>query len=168
MAIIMKPTQRLQTLIPQSARRLVLGVTLCCAALSATAAGLEVKNPWVRSTVPAQKITGAYMELRSEQDAVLLSVTSPVAGATEIHATRMEGGIMKMRPVKKISLPAGKAVALAPGGHHVMLLDLKRPLAAGEKVPLTLRFEDKSGKPESVEVSAEVRDITAAAGHGMH
>jgi copper(I)-binding protein len=74
---------------------------------------------------------------------------------------RMEGGMMRMRAVDKLALPAGKAVELAPGGYHVMLMDLAKPLQEGDTVPLRLTFEDKAGKRSTVEVKAQVRALTA-------
>ena len=71
-----------------------------------------------------------------------------------------------MRAVQRIALPAGRKVELKPGGYHVMLVDLKQPLAKGDKVPLTLRVEGADKKVTSIEVQAEVRDLTAAAKQG--
>ena len=79
---------------------------------------------------------------------------------------RMEGDVMRMRAVQRIALPAGRKVELKPGGYHVMLVDLKQPLAKGDKVPLTLRVEGADKKVTSIEVQAEVRDLTAAAKQG--
>ena len=78
---------------------------------------------------------------------------------------KMEGSVMQMRPVPRLELPAGKTVVIAPGGYHVMLMDLKRPLKKGEVVPLTLRLEGRDRKTETIEVRAEVRDLTAAPTH---
>ena len=73
---------------------------------------------------------------------------------------KMEGGMMKMDAVDKLALPAGKAVELKPGGYHVMLMDLVKPLKEGDTVPLQLTFEDKAGKKQTVEVKAEVKALT--------
>ena len=69
--------------------------------------------------------------------------------------------MMKMSAVDKLALPAGKAVELKPGGYHVMLMDLVKPLKEGDTVPLQLTFEDKAGKKSTVEVKAAVKSLTA-------
>jgi copper(I)-binding protein len=140
--------------------RTLVGLALAAAALAAGAQTV-VKDAWVRGTVAQQKATGAFMQVLSAQGGRLVSAASPVAGVVEIHEMAMEGNVMKMRAIAGLDLPAGKAVDLKPGGYHVMLMDLKQPLAAGETVPLTLVVEGKDGKRESVEVKAPVRALAA-------
>lgn len=130
----------------------------------AAAADLEVKDPWVRGTVPAQKVTGAFMQLTSKSGVTVLGAASPAAGIVEIHEMAMDGGVMKMRALPRLDVPAGKAVELKPGGYHIMLIDLKKPLAAGDVVPITLKVEGQDKKPENVELKATVRALTAAPG----
>jgi copper(I)-binding protein len=140
----------------------------CAATLFASAAiaqSVTVSAPWVRGTVAGQKATGAFMELTSRSDAKLLSVASPVAGIVEVHEMTMDAGIMRMRAVPRLELPAGTSVKLGPGGYHVMLMDLKRQLKPGDAVPLTLRIERSDGKIETIDVRAEVRDLSAAQIH---
>ncbi|HNC53051.1 MAG TPA: copper chaperone PCu(A)C [Accumulibacter sp.] len=144
-------------------RPLALALSLASTALFA--ADVDIRNPWVRGTVSGQMATGAFLEITSQSGAVLVGATTPVAGVTEIHEMKMEGSVMQMRPVPRLELPAGKTVVLAPGGYHVMLMDLKRPLKKGEVVPLTLRLEGRDRKTETIEVRAEVRDLTAAPTH---
>jgi hypothetical protein len=107
--------------------------------------------------------TGAFMEVTSKAGATLVGAASPVAGVTEIHEMKMDGGVMKMRAVARLDLPAGKPVILGPGGYHVMLMNLKQTIKPGDSVPLTLQFEGKDKKVEMVEVVAEVRDLTSKA-----
>ena len=133
------------------------------AAAPAFAADVEVTGAWVRGTVPGQKATGAFMELKSKAGATLVGAASPAAGVTEVHEMSMDGNVMRMRAVPKLELPAGKSVALKPGSYHVMLMDLKKPLAKGDMVPVTLKVQGKDGKTENVEVQAEVRDLAAMA-----
>jgi copper(I)-binding protein len=121
-----------------------------------------VTQPWVRGTVAAQKATGAFMEVTSKGGAAIVAATSPVAGVVEIHEMSMAGDVMKMRAIARLDLPAGKAVQLKPGGYHIMLMDLKQPLKAGETVPITLRLEGKDKAASTMEIKAEVRDLTAA------
>ena len=136
-------------------------------------AEVTVKDSWVRGTTPAQKATGAFMEITSSEAAALLTASSPVAGVVEIHTMKMEDGVMKMRALSKLDLPAGKAVKLAPGGNHVMLMDLKQQMKKGDVVPITLKIEGADKKVQTLEIKAEVRDLATPAtmdkghGHGM-
>ncbi len=127
----------------------------------AAAADLEVANPWVRGTVPAQKATGAFMQLSSKGGVSLVGVGSPAANIVEIHEMVMDNNVMKMRAVPRLEVEAGKVLELKPGSYHVMLIDLKKPLGKGEIVPITLLVEGKDKKLETVEIKAEVRDLTA-------
>lgn len=135
-------------------------------------AQVSVQDAWVRATVPQQKATGAFMRLTAAQDMRLVGASSPVAGVTEVHEMKLVDNVMKMRAVPALDLPAGQAVELKPGGYHIMLLDLKQPVAQGGTVPLTLVFEGKDGQRQSQELQAPVRALGAAAapagGHGKH
>jgi len=125
---------------------------------AARAQPVTVKDAWVRAPAPGQKVAGAYMELASRTSMALIAVASPAAARVELHSTSMDGGVMKMRPVARIELPAGKAVKLAPGGLHIMLVDLKLPLKPGDKVPLTLTVQRAElASPSVFTVQAEVR-----------
>jgi len=134
---------------------------LCIAgwALAATQAlaDVTVTEAWVRGTVPAQTATGAFMKLRSSKDVKLVNAASPAANIVEVHEMRMKDNVMSMRAVDDVPVPAGKTVELKPGGYHVMLMELVKPLAKGDKVPITLTFVDDDGKKTRVEVKAEVR-----------
>ena len=126
-------------------------------------AQVRVSDPWVRATVPQQKVSGAFMQISSSRDARLVEVRSPVAGVVEIHEMAMDRGVMRMRPVPGVDLPAGRKVDLKPGGYHLMLMDLKRQLKEGESVPLTLVLEGKDRKRETLEVKAAVRPLNTPA-----
>jgi periplasmic copper chaperone A len=136
-----------------------LAVALGAAVSIPAMAQTTVKDPWVRGTVAQQKVTGAFMQITSVQGGKLLSVSTPVAGMVEIHEMKMEGTLMKMAAVDKVELPAGKTVELKAGSFHVMLMDLKQPLKAGDTVPLTLVVEGKDGKKETLEVNAPVKAL---------
>jgi copper(I)-binding protein len=146
-----------------------LALTVACGNAFAQ---VTVKDPWVRATVPAQKSTGAFMQLTAAQDMRLVQASSPAAGVVELHEMRMENNVMKMSAVDGIALPAGKAVSLASGGYHVMLMDLKAQVKEGDTVPITLVVEDKNKKRQNVEVKATVRSLAASGGgmgsHGDH
>ena len=117
---------------------------------------------WARASVQGQKGTGAFMRLTAPDGARLVRAESPAAGVTEVHEMKMEGDVMKMRAVTGLDLPAGQAVELKPGGYHVMLLDLKAPLAKGASVPLTLVFQDAKGLESKLDLTVPVG--TAAPG----
>jgi copper(I)-binding protein len=125
-------------------------------------ADVTVKDAWIRGTLPGQKVTGAFMQLSSTADSSLVAASSPSAKFVEIHEMKNDGGVMKMKAIDRLALPAGKSVALAPGGYHMMLFDLKTPLNVGDTVPLTLTFEDSAGKKSTIEVNATVKSLTAA------
>lgn len=146
---------------PRSKAGLLVGLSLAAASASAQ---VTVSDAWVRGTVQGQKATGAFMQLRSSDGASLVGAESPVAGTVEIHEMRMEDNVMRMRAVPKVELPAGQAVELKPGGYHVMLMDLKAPLKQGDTVPIRLKLRGKDGKPQEVEVKAQVRDLAASGG----
>jgi len=122
---------------------------------------LRVGNPYARATPPGARAGGAFLtvENRGGQDDRLIGVASPVAAAAELHTMTMEGTVMRMRAVRAIDVPAGAKVALQPGGLHVMLLDLKQPLAVGERIPLTLTFE----RAGTLEVTVNVESMVPAA-----
>jgi copper(I)-binding protein len=121
-----------------------------------------VREPWVRGTVPQQKASGAFMQITSAQGGKLLSVSTPVAGVAEVHEMAMDGTTMRMHAVPALELPPGRPVELKPGGYHLMLMDLKQQLKAGDTVPLTLVIEGKDGKRETLEIKAPVRPLGAA------
>jgi copper(I)-binding protein len=123
------------------------------------AAAVTATDAWVRGTVPAQKTTGAFVTLESSDAAKVVGVRSPAAKTAEIHLSEQRGGVMHMHAVDALALPAGKRVELKPGGYHVMLMGLTRPLAAGEQVPLTFTIEDPQGRRTQLEVRAEVRPL---------
>ena len=144
-----------------------VSVALSAAAISAPAAAqITVKDAWVRATVVQQKATGAFMQISSVADAKLVDAKSPVAGTVEIHEMKMDNNVMKMRAVSDVALPAGKTVELKPGGYHVMMMELKGQVKEGDIVPLTLVFEGRDKKRESVEVKAIAKSLTGAASKG--
>ena len=122
-------------------------------------AQVKVDNPWVRGAVPGQLSTGAFLDLTSKSDAKLVKVESPVAAVVEIHASETKNNLMTMRAVPSVDLPAGKQVRFAPGGFHIMLMDLKQPVKNGESVPLRLTVEGADGKRETIDVKAPVRGV---------
>ena len=116
-------------------------IALWCVALPAWAQ-VSAEHPWTRATPPGAKIAAGFMQLKSAGAADrVIGATSPVAGRVEMHVTIREGEVMRMREVQSFEVPAAGTFELKPGGAHLMLVDLKRPLKQGEKVPLTLKLE---------------------------
>lgn len=122
-------------------------------------AEVTVTEAWVRGTVPKQQATGAFMKLKSTENVSLVNAASPAANIVEVHEMRMKDNVMYMRAIDDIPLPAGKTVELKPGGYHVMLIELVKPLSKGDMVPITLTFVGKEGKRSTLVVKAEVRAI---------
>ena len=135
---------------------LVLMTLLATNLAGAHAAEISVSAAWVRPTVPGQNIAGGYLKITSAATAYLVGGSSPMAKAVELHQMSLENNVMKMRPLARLELPAGKPVELKPGSYHLMLIDVVRPLVAGDHVPLKLTVEDKSGNRQTVDVMAEV------------
>jgi copper(I)-binding protein len=133
---------------------------LACVALTSVAqAQVNVTAPWVRATVPVQKSTGAFMHLYSASGARLVGVSSPVAASVELHQMDMKGGMMQMRQVDGIDLPAGKGLNLANGSYHIMLMGLKHQLKVGETVDITLLVQGKDKKRGSITVKVPVKPL---------
>ena len=129
------------------------------------AGDLVITQPWSRATPGGAKIAGGFLTIENKGAAPdrLTAVSGDVAGKVEIHEMAMNNGVMTMRPLDKgLAIEPGKTVKLAPGGLHLMLMDLKSPLKQGDKVPLTLEFE-KAGK---VAVSLDVQGVGAQAPAG--
>ena len=124
----------------------------------------KVEDPWTRATPPGAKVGAGYMKITGSGAADrLVAASSPAAAKVELHVTEKKGDVMRMREVKAYDIPAKGSFELAPGGAHLMLVDLKAPFKEGAKVPLTLRFE-KAGE---VKVELQVRAL-GASGHGSH
>jgi hypothetical protein len=128
----------------------------CLAAQAAWAANISVSDAWARATMPGQRVSGAYMQIQSDTDARLVGVSSPAVPRVEVHEMKMDGDVMRMREVKAIDLPKGKTVSLEPGGFHIMLMNLQKPIGVGEVIPLILTVES-GGKRQTVEVKAAAR-----------
>ncbi len=123
---------------------------------AAAGMGVMVENPWVREAPPTAMALGGFMVLHNQSDkaVVLVGATSPVAGEVQLHRTVMEGGMAKMVRQDAIEIPAGGAVTFQPGSFHLMLMQPKRAVKAGDKVEITLQFKDGSTMPATFEVRA--------------
>ncbi len=134
---------------------LTLIAALACS--TAYAQNVEIKDAWIRTSVPGQKATGAFMKITAKDGTKLVGASSPAAGVTEVHEMKMEGDVMKMRAVPGgLDIAAGKTVELKPGGYHVMLMDLKAALQKDSTVALTLLFKDAKGAESKMELKVPV------------
>jgi periplasmic copper chaperone A len=110
--------------------------------------------------VVGQDTSAGYMQLKSRVPAKLMKITSLSAQSIQVHRTRMEGGVMHMEPVGTLDLPEGESVKLAPGGLHLMLMGVKKPLSPGDRVVLVLAVETADKTVWNVAVQAAVRTGT--------
>lgn len=122
--------------------------------------GVAIDDAWARSTAPGQEVGAAYMTLTSPTDTTLIKTESDVAGSMEIHSMTMKDGVMEMDMLENLPLKAGVASKLAPGGYHLMLFELKKPLKAGESATITLTFKDSAGKMSTQEVTVPIKTST--------
>jgi copper(I)-binding protein len=138
--------------------RAVVGVFwLASTALAHAAPAVAVSDGWARATLPHQDEGVAYLTLRSASGDILTGVDSPAAGMVMLHQTTQKNGVSAMEDIDSLALPAGKAVALAPGGTHLMLMDMKHALKPGDTLRLSLHFS-KSG---DLDVSVPVLPVGA-------
>lgn len=128
-----------------------------------TAKPIKVEQAWIRARLPGQDITAGYLTLTAEQAAQLVGASSTAAGHVELHEMKVDGDVMRMRAVDAIDLPAGQAVELKSGGFHMMLLDLKTPLANNTAAPLVLTFKDANGREFKEEMKVPVSTSAPAA-----
>ena len=143
-------------------KSLALIAALACSTVYAQ--NVEIKDAWIRTSVPGQKATGAFMKITAKDGTKLVGASSPAAGVAEVHEMKMEGDVMKMRAVPGgLDIAAGKTVELKPGGYHVMLMDLKTALQKDSTVPLTLLFKDAKGVESKMELKVPVATIAPGA-----
>ncbi len=137
---------------------------------------VAIKDAWVRPSAPGQDVGAAYMTLVSTQNVSLVHAESNVTKSVEIHSMTMQNGVMKMRMLEKLALSANKPYKLEPGGFHLMLFDLKQPLAEGQQVEFELTFKSDDTKSKqklfkqkvTVQVKAPTSDEADQHGHEHH
>ena len=142
-------------------RRIVFAliVYVCISAGLALAGDVEIKDVWSRATAPGQQVAGVYFDIESKRGANLVGAQTNLTDRAELHIMSMDDGVMRMRQIDSVDLPAGKTVKFKPGGYHVMLLDLKQPLEPGGKFALTLLIEDDKQEVTRYLVTAQVRNL---------
>lgn len=134
--------------------KLLLGLLL---GISLARADVSISDAWVRASNPGQSVVAAYLTLSSRENVRLVYVETARAGSTELHSMSMQNGVMKMRHVAELAIPANKPVKLAPGGLHLMLFELPSPFKVGEQIRFRLCFKDETGNLHEQFVSLPVK-----------
>jgi copper(I)-binding protein len=119
---------------------------------------VSILRPWAVATKPGQKTGVAYMELETSESVIVTEIESPAARAVEVHRMIKDKGVMKMRKITNFELPAGTAVKFEPGGVHLMLIGLKKPLKVGDTITIKFKLLSTAKKESSLQVDAAVRD----------
>lgn len=132
---------------------------ICLFAAASAHAQVDVTDPWARATGKGQKATGVFMNLTAKKATRLVGVKSELTPVAQVHEMKMDKDVMKMQSIKALDLPAGQTVSLKPGSYHVMLMDLKAPVAEDSQVVLTLLFEDAAGVKTQKEVKAVAKKM---------
>jgi periplasmic copper chaperone A len=132
----------------------------CASAQQVKAGDLVIDHAWARATPAGAKVGGGFLTIDNKGTTPdkLMGASSRAAGKVEVHETAINNGVATMRPVKDgLSIPAGQSVTLAPGGYHLMMMELKGPLKKGDKLVVTLVFE-KAGE---VKATFDIQGIGA-------
>jgi periplasmic copper chaperone A len=116
---------------------------------------LRVFDVWAKTTVPGGSVSAAYMHIKSAKPLKLIKAESPIAQTVEIHDMKMKDGVMEMKAVEAIDIPPNKLIDLKPGGLHIMLIKVTKPINKGDTIPMTLTFESPDKKTFTVNVNAK-------------
>lgn len=127
-----------------------MAALVCLGLWTNAQAQVTVERAWARTTVPNQTSSGAFMRITAQRDVRLIGARSPIAGVVEVHEMKMDKDIMRMRPAGELPIKAGQSIELKSGGYHLMMMNLKRQIKAGEMVPLTLQFKAPDGSVSEV------------------
>jgi copper(I)-binding protein len=147
-----------------------VGLIALFSAATASADEVKVTDAWARATAPGQDSASVQMVITSSKAAALIAGASGSATTVEIHTMFMDGNVMKMRAIDELLLPAKTPVSLGADGNHMMLIGLKKPLKAGDKVPFALTIKFADGRKTTVTALAEVKPLetTEHQGHEHH
>lgn len=143
-------------------RKLIAAVFVSLSAFPATAfADVKIENAWVRATVGAGKVSAGYGTIINTGDNAdaLIGISTPLSMMADLHESKEENGMMTMDPVDALAIPAQSRIELKPGGYHIMIMDLSRPLKVGETIDLKFAFK----KQGDVTVKAKVLPLSAKA-----
>lgn len=138
-------------------------------AASPALAQVSIDQPWIRATPPGAKVAGGFMTVvnKGALPDRLIGAASPVAERIELHVHVHEAGVMKMKQVPGLDIPADGRFVLKPGGAHLMFFDVKRPIKQGETIPVTLKFE-KAGEMKVAYPVAGLGAMGPAGGGAKH
>jgi copper(I)-binding protein len=145
-----------------------MAAMLCLVVAQANAREVTVSNAWARASAPGQDSAAVSLHIVSQKDASIVSVSSDASASAEIHSMVMDGDIMRMRALDALPLAAEKEIALGDDGNHLMLIGLKKPLAAGDIVPVTIIVQFGDKHKEAVRVKALVKPLTESREHMHH
>ena len=137
-------------------KEILLGTAALLVAAQAWAADVTVSEAWVRASAPGQDSAAVSLHITSHKDARLVAASSTASAGAGFHTMKHDNGMMMMRALDFILLPANHDVAIS-GGDHIMLTGLKKPLQAGDRVPLTLTVEFTDKSRENIDISVEVK-----------
>lgn len=135
---------------------------------SVYAGDIQVDSAWARATAPGQDAAMVDLTITSSKEARLVGFSSAVCRETQMHSMIHDKGMMKMREVTSVDLPAGRRISLGEAGFHLMLLGLKSPLRAGDSVPLTLNVVTADKTQVKVEVNAVVKPLNEVSPQNEH
>lgn len=158
------PAAAAETAAPALSEKLTSGATITGEPIPGR---IVISHAKARET-PVAGVTGVgFLDIRNigGDDDRLLSASSPVAKSVEIHEMSMDGGVMRMRALKELVIPAGKTVSLAAGGTHLMLIGTQAPLKAGDSIRVDLQFEKAGRATVALQVEPLAADGDAHAGH---
>lgn len=139
---------------------------LASAQPSSVEPSLRISDAWAKTTVPGGSVSAAYLQISSAKPLKLVKAESPLTPNVELHNMSMTDGVMQMRAVEAVDIPANKVISLKPGGLHIMLIKVNKPINKGDSVPLTLTFETPDKRLFRVDVAAQGQE--KAAGHSHH
>ena len=146
----------------------IIAALMMAASAFADQGAVEVTQAWSREMPPGAPVGVAYFTISNHGHGVdrLVGVHTPVAGKAEMHTSVMKNGLMKMRRLEVVEVPPGEPTMFEPGGKHVMLMQIRKPLKKGESFPMTLTFENAG----DVDIRVTVEHIGAvrAGSHEGH
>ena len=148
--------------------RNLIAVAILTFSAQVFAGEVTVSDAWSRATAPGQDVGMVGMVITSNKNAKLIAVSSTASTTSEIHTMSMDNGVMKMRQIENLPLAAKQATKLGPGGNHLMLIDLKKPLKEGDKLALTLTVEFADKSTEIINTFAVVKGMTSRQGMHQH
>ena len=138
-----------------------LGAVVAASSSSVWAqAPVHVEQAWARASVAGQTSSGGFLQITAQAPMRLVGASTPAAQHSELHEMHVEDDVMRMRPVDSLELPAGQAVALKPGGHHLMFMQLLEPLQEGNTISVTLKLQDAQGQPHEHTVQMPIQRFT--------